>query len=694
MTVAPTPTHLAVPATAQGATSATLTENKLAVTDGVAPDLAPGGYLSTVALVTLEEGGRTVAHKHGGIESIYVLQGSVDFRSADGLRVVLNRGQGAAVLPGTALQAIKGGDGTAKCLAFFMTVETAPFQTNVDDAPVHFRRPVPTCSGGPGAYPFPMPDAYALVLHSHLPYVRGAGRWPHGEEWIHEAILGTYLPLLVLLHDLRAAGVGYRLTLGLTPTLIEQLADPDICARFVTYVDDQIHRAELDAWDFGMTGASSRGAVAEFYRSSYLHLKDAFLHCFGRDIVGGFADLARTGEVEILTSAATHGYLPLLDDRSVEAQLGIGVASTHRLTGLEPTGIWLPECAYRPGLERSLERHGLTHFFTDAALMQRREVGRAQRTIRPTNDRSSGGGVVVAPAEPLEVDPTIDLFRPYLVADSGVAVISRHPEISGQVWSAAQGYPGDPFYREFHRKDDRSGLRYWRVTATTVDLGEKSDYDMHRAAERVHEHARHFASSVREALAAHRAATGRDGLLVTSFDSELFGHWWFEGIDWLGLVLRDLGPASTTVAGHLDARPPRERIALAEGSWGKRNDHSTWLAPETEWMWTEIRSGAARLRALAEDAPRDAFRKRAADQALREFLLLESSDWPFLVTTGQAGDYASERFRSHAQRLGRAIGLAQHGTDHDDVELRNLERADNAFPDARIECFAEPARVG
>jgi len=134
-TVAPTPTRPVVPATAQGATSAKLTENKLAVTDGVAPDLAPGSYLSTVSLVTLEKGGRTVAHKHGGIESIYVLQGSVDFRAAGGLRVVLSQGQGLAIPPGTALQAVNSGDGTAKFLAFFMTLETAPFQTNVDNAP-------------------------------------------------------------------------------------------------------------------------------------------------------------------------------------------------------------------------------------------------------------------------------------------------------------------------------------------------------------------------------------------------------------------------------------------------------------------------------------------------------------------------------------------------------------------------------
>jgi 1,4-alpha-glucan branching enzyme len=257
------------------------------------------------------------------------------------------------------------------------------------------------------------------------------------------------------------------------------------------------------------------------------------------------------------------------------------------------------------------------------------------------------------------------------------------------VWSAAEGYPGDPFYREFHRKDDRSGLRYWRVTHTTVDLGNKAEYVVAIAGERVREHARHFADSIREELAAHRASTGRDGMLVTTFDSELFGHWWFEGIDWLGLVLRHLSDIETTVAGRLEAQPPRERIALAEGSWGKNNDHSTWLAPQTEWMWQVIREAAPRVRAIADAPPKDALRRRAADHALRELLLLESSDWPFLVTTGQAGDYASERFRSHAHRLSRSLELAANGTADDTVELRSLEHADNPFPDLKIEAFAK-----
>ncbi len=553
-----------------------------------------------------------------------------------------------------------------------------------------------------------MPDGFAIVLHSHLPYARGAGRWPHGEEWIHEAILGTYLPLLVALHDLRAQGVRYQITLGITPILLEQLADHDIDARFVEYADDQVTRATRDAEQFTAVGAGHRAGLASFYADRYVALREAYLVRFGRDLVGAFADLARTGHVEILTSAATHGYLPLLDDRSVHGQLAIGLASTERLTGLRPHGIWLPECAYRPGLEDALEAHGLDHFFTDSTLFADAPTAATRRTL--LSQRAwSGGSVAQLEPPPAPTSATADAFRPYLVGSSGVATVARHSEVSGQVWSAATGYPGDAFYREFHRKDDQSGLRYWRVTDTRTDLGRKADYDVERAAERARSHAEHFVGVVREALADHRVRTGRAGLLTTTFDSELFGHWWFEGVDWLSLVLRELGESTMTVARYLADEPPRERIALREGSWGKNNDHSTWLNADTAWMWEQLGrladAFAAARAALPADPlmalpdgpltlpegpltlPEGPLRTRAARQAARELLLAQSSDWPFLRTTGQATDYGIERFKSHVTRFTRALELWRRGRADDDAELRTLERADNPFPDADPAAF-------
>ncbi|TMG53217.1 MAG: DUF1957 domain-containing protein [Chloroflexi bacterium] len=535
---------------------------------------------------------------------------------------------------------------------------------------------------------------FVLALHSHLPYCRGAGRWPHGEEWIHEAVLGTYLPLLVLLQDLREAGVPYRIVIGLTPILIEQLADHDIDVRNLEYIDDQIRRAEKDGGRFVDAGDHARAALADFYLGSYRRLREAYVGRFGRDLVGAFADLARSGHVEVLTSAATHGYLPLLDRASVDAQLRVGRRSTRRLLGLDPTGIWLPECAYAPGLETVLASHGITHFFTDAALLpgHARPAGqiarrRGQSELGRFEPHESRVALATAP-----LPGDVDLLRPYYVGDSDVVAIARHDRVSGQVWSAFMGYPGDPQYREFHRKDDRSGLRYWRVTSVHKGLGEKEDYSPGRAAERAREHAAHFVSVVRDELSA-RDVTGRDPLLAVTFDSELFGHWWFEGVDWLGLVLRQLSTSGTTVATaseYLEREPPTERVALTEGSWGKNNDHSTWRNEGTAWMWDELHRLAAEMHDLRSSARGDhPFRERAARHAARELLLAQSSDWPFLVTTGQAADYAVERFRAHAQRFRRASALARSGdAEEDEVELRSLERADNPFPDASLADFA------
>ena len=528
-----------------------------------------------------------------------------------------------------------------------------------------------------------MNDAFALVLHSHLPYARGAGRWPHGEEWVHEAILGTYLPLLGLLHDLRDTNVAYRMTIGLTPTLLEQLGDADIDHRFIEYVDDQMRRAEQDVRRFGGNGETERGALAMFYLSLFRAHKLAYTQRFGHDLVGAFADLARTGHVEILTSAATHGYLPLLDTPSVHAQLAEGTRTTRRRTGVEPRGIWLPECAYAPGLEEILESFGLTHFFTDPALLGGKRLVDAGHRFE---GRRSGAGI-----EARLVDPeSIDMLRPYLVHRSKVTAVTRHDKVSGQVWSAMMGYPGDPSYREFHRKDDKTGLRYWRVTDVQVGLGGKATYSPGGAAERVRAHADHFVGLVRDTLA-NRPHPARAALLTVTFDAELFGHWWFEGIDWLGRVLRELsanGPRSVTVDEYLRSEPPAERVELQEGSWGKNNDHTTWANDRTAWMWSELARMGDELAALRAVQVADAMRVRAAKQAARELLLAQSSDWPFLVTTGQAADYAVERFRSHALRFRRCLELAHHGAADDEVELRSLERADNPFPDASPTDFA------
>src|SRR5262249_50857781 len=223
-------------------------------------------------------------------------------------------------------------------------------------------------------------------------------------------------------------------------------------------------------------------------------------------------------------------------------------------------------------------------------------------------------------AVPLADPDAVDVLRPFLVRGSGVATFARHDAVAGQVWSAQMGYPGDPAYREFHRKDDRSGLRYWAVTDVKTDLGAKSFYSPSAAFERVKAHADHFVELVRDTLA-RRADRDTSALLTVTFDAELFGHWWFEGNDWLGRVLRELaarGPRPVTAAEYLRGDPPRARVELQEGSWGKKNDHSTWLNEKTEWMWADLRRMADEMTALRLVAHPVGIRERAARQAARE----------------------------------------------------------------------------
>ncbi len=493
--------------------------------------------------------------------------------------------------------------------------------------------------------------------------------------------------------DLREAGVPYKLTLGLTPVLLEQLADADILRRFDEYLTDQERRAERDVGRFNELGDYALETLARGYLDHFQQLGHAFRRRFSHDLVGGFRDLVASGHVEVLTSAATHGYLPLLRrPTAIRSQLSTGTRSTRRLLGIEPSGVWLPECAYAPGLERYLEEARLTHFFIDAPLLVGRTVAATSRRFRLADGKrwESGGGVAW-PADPVTqyLGPA-DILTPYLVGSSRVAAIARHPRVSGQVWSAQHGYPGDAAYREFHRKDDVSGLRYWRVTDQRLDLGEKQLYEWDVARARTAVHAAHFVELVRDELAAHRRETERDGLLVAAFDLELFGHWWFEGVAWLGEALRgfaDGRPTTTSVAAHLAASPPATAVTLHEGSWGKNNDHSTWLNERTATMWPELDGAAELLEDVVATPPGGRLAERAVAQAARELLLAQASDWEFLITTGQAEQYARERFRMHLLRFGRAVEIARRGRGDDEGELAELEESDNPFSDVDWQAY-------
>jgi 1,4-alpha-glucan branching enzyme len=548
--------------------------------------------------------------------------------------------------------------------------------------------------------------AFTFMLHSHLPYARQAGMWPHGEEWVHEAIAETYVPLLNALYDLREEGVPFHLTIGITPVLAEQLADPLIVDHFIGYAAERAARAAEDVERFERTGEMTLRDLARFYHHWYARVLTSFQDRFGGNLTTAFRRLQDAGLVELATSAATHGYLPLLSrDSSIHGQLQTGVESYRRHFGRSPQAIWLPECAYRPailedesgttlrrpGLESFLAEEGLLVFFSETYTVEGgRPVGMAvPGTVGPYGMVARRYASSVTPPPPgQQLSPGTSLL-PYWVGDAPgqVAVLARHERTGQQVWSATFGYPGDFVYREFHRKDAVSGLQYWRVTGSGVDLGRKEPYDPGRAADQVTAHADHYVHLVETALRDFHDQTGEFGSITASYDTELFGHWWFEGVDWLMAVLRGLASRPsielTTASRIIEAHPPREVLSLPESSWGAGGGHFTWMNDDTAWMWPLIHAAERRMEVLVTRFPdAEGTRREVLDQAARELLLLQSSDWPFLVTTLQAREYAIERFQEHLARFDQLAALAEGETfsDEDRALLASLHERDNPFP--------------
>ncbi len=545
--------------------------------------------------------------------------------------------------------------------------------------------------------------SFTFVLHSHLPYARQAGRWPHGEEWLHEAAAETYIPLLNALYDLQAEGVAARLTLTLTPILLEQLADEDVRRNFLEYLELKIAAASADVPRFERAQDSHMAYLAGFYRDFYGGVRKSFVERYRGDLIGAFRRLQDEGLLEIATCAATHGYLPLLDrDESINLQLRAAVEAYKRHFGRVPRSIWLPECAYRPayttddgrkrpGIEDFLSAHKLGLFFAETHMIEGgRPVGvAAGEAIGPYGAITRRYLVPFSDVHPQQPATT---FQPYYVTSPGVAVLGRNNRTGLQVWSAEWGYPGDFDYREFHKKDGVSGMQYWRVSGARVDLGEKDAYHPDWAAWKVGEHSRHYAYLVSDLLQGYHAETQMHGIIAANYDTELFGHWWFEGVEWIKCVLRELAASDTvqltTASAFLDQHPPTIAINLPEGSWGAGGTHFVWDNAETHWMWPVIHECEARmLKAAQKYKAASGGERTLLNQVSRELLLLQSSDWPFLVTTGQAREYAIQRFLQHVDRFNALLDSLDRGAPDLDLAAELWEK-DKVFPEIDFRWFA------
>ncbi len=548
----------------------------------------------------------------------------------------------------------------------------------------------------------PAPRAFALVLHGHLPYVLSHGTWPHGSDMLFECAAESYLPLLRVFDRLVLEGISPKVTMGLTPVLCEQLAHPDFPAQFLHYLDQRVRSAEENREEFTRTQQPQLADLAELWRAHFLGVKADFRDRYDCDLVGQYRRLQDGGHLEIMTSAATHAYLPLIgSDECIQAQVQLAVQSYQRHFGRPPRGFWLPECAYRPryawksplaeagpqqpqmrkGVEEFLAENGLQYFIVDTGTL----LGGATSGVYLSRFDALQRlwEQLRASYQPAAVDLTKSPYRTYFVASvesdrPPVAVFTRDERTGLQVWSGEHGYPGDGWYLDFHKKHFPGGHRYWRVTSAQTDLGGKALYEPARTEARVAENADHFCHLVHDLLTAQPEGS----VLCAPYDAELFGHWWFEGPEWLYRVVKGnaANPAVTamTCAEQLARVTPQAAVSLPEGSWGQGGFHWVWLNEWTEWIWRDIYAAEAEFPELVRlaEAHDDPVLHALVSQAARELLLLEASDWPFLISTWSARDYAERRAGLHFASFSRLAELARRraaGADLSPEEGKELE---------------------
>ena len=526
-----------------------------------------------------------------------------------------------------------------------------------------------------------MPLGYwCPVLHAHLPYVRHPEHADFLEEdWFYEALTETYVPLARMLDRLAGDGVPVRLTMTLSPTLLSMMQDALLLERYRRWLDRLLALAEREVT---RTAAETPRLehLARFYVDELGSVREVFRGRHGSDLVRAFRRHRDEGRLEILTCAATHAVLPLVDGvgEAVRAQVRVGADHYRRVLGRDPVGIWLPECAYQPGHERYLREAGLRYTFLEA------------HGLTDARPRPSHG--VLAP----------------VVSPGGVAFFGRDTESSRQVWSAEVGYPGHPEYREFYRDVGFDlppealgdalpggarkcvGIKYHRITGRGTPLSEKAPYRPVWAAAQAERHATHFLARLQERAVEDSKGMARPPLVVSPYDAELFGHWWYEGPVFLESLFRQMEDQGTvacvTPSEFLGLHPECEVAQPSLSTWGAKGYAGVWLDPANDWIYPHLDAAAERMVALARRFERPSpLERRALAQAARELLLAQSSDWAFMMKMGTTVEYASSRFRSHVARFTYLHERLVLG-EVDEPVLRHLEERDNLFPalDARV----------
>ncbi|MDH7578016.1 MAG: DUF1957 domain-containing protein [Bacillota bacterium] len=519
----------------------------------------------------------------------------------------------------------------------------------------------------------------AFVLHAHLPYVRHPEHTTSLEErWLWETLTESYIPLLQCFLRLANKGIPFRVTVSLSPPLISMLADPLLQERYLKYLDLSLALGRREIERNREQAEFLR--LAEFYVERLEDIKRFYCDKWDRNILQAFRHLAEAGCLELITCAATHGYLPLMaTEEGRRAQIAIALELFEHYFGFTPDGFWLPECGYLPGVDRILADYGIKYFFTET------------HGILNASPLPSHGACVP------------------LLTPAGVAAFGRDPESSRQVWSAREGYPGDYYYREFYRDIgydlDHSylapylntggvrvdtGFKYYRITG---ERKEKEVYDPGRARERACVHAGNFLFNREKQIEyLKEKVSPQKPLVVAPYDAELFGHWWFEGPLWLEEFLARVPLQQTfslcTPGDYLKQGPALESGEIPQCSWGLRGYHEVWLGPSNDWIYRHLHRAEKCMVELARTYPSAlGTRRRALNQAARELLLAQSSDWPFIMHTKTVVGYAKQRLQDHLGRFQVLYRQLKHNC-LDQEFLTRVERLDPIFPQLDYRIYA------
>jgi 1,4-alpha-glucan branching enzyme len=520
-----------------------------------------------------------------------------------------------------------------------------------------------------------MPTGYfALVLHAHLPFVRHPeDPTVMEEQWLYEAITGTYLPLLQMFEGLHADHVPYRCTVSLSAPLIAMLTDDLLKVRYADHLDDMILLAEKELDRTKHEPHYHR--LAEMYRGRFHSLRHTW-RCHEGNLVQAFRKLQDAGGLEVITSTATHAFFPLMDRNwaALRAQVHTGADFYEKHFGRRPAGMWLGECGYVPGVDELLREAAIRYFFVDSHALH-------------FADRPAVYGV----------------YAPIYCA-TGVAAFGRDTESSEQVWSAKHGYPGDPHYRDFYRdigfdlpldyigphihpEGHRmyTGFKYHAITHDK--LHDKWVYDPDAARGKAGLHASHFRGNMEKQVERLAAGMDRPPIIISPYDAELYGHWWYEGPIFLSDLFRQLHFDQSVVqpitpGEYLDRHATNQLATPAASSWGLKGYCEQWLNESNAWTWRHIHAAGERMVELARShwGASNPLTVRALKQAARELMGAHPSDWTFIMATGTTVPYATRRFNEHIIRFSRLYDELKKG-QVDEQYLASVEAQDNIFPD-------------